>query len=124
MPLAYTKITKKTRRSVFVVTFFFEHGDADKRTTDTMDVHLSKDEMVHYLAKVSDISELITDSSSSGYSLPDGFENTANYNGVPILLERDCFYRECGSTYYASMDVERIVYFDENGEEFAVENTR
>ena len=123
MPLVYTKITKKIRQNVFVVTFRFDHGDANKRTTDTMDVHLSKDEMVHYLAKVSDISELITDASSSGYSLPDDFENTANYNGVPILLERDCFYRECGLKYYASMDVERIFCFDENGEEFAVKNT-
>lgn len=123
MPLVYTKVTKQIRRNVFVVTFYFEHGDADKRTTDTMDVHLSKEEMVHYLDKVEEISRLIDDARSSGESLSDDFKETAKYNTTWILVETDCFARQTMSNYYAAMGIESIAYFDENGDEFAVKKT-
>ena len=123
MPLIYTKVTKPIRLNVFVVTFYFEHGDAEERTTDTMDVHLSKEEMVHYLDKVGEISELIADSRSSGESLSDNFEETAKYNTTWIRVETDCFARQTMSNYYAAMGIERIAYFDENGDEFAVKKT-
>lgn len=124
MPLVYTKTRAKARRNLFVVTFSFEHGDADQRTSHDMDVALSKEEFVHYLDKVKDISRQIDDARSSGSSLPGDFEDTAKYKGVWISVELDCFARESMSNYYAAMEVESIVYFDENGEKFEVKEAR
>lgn len=124
MPLIYTKTRAKPRRNLFVVTFSFEHGDADQRTSHTMDVPLSKEEFVHYLAKAKEISQLIDDARSSGSSLPEDFEDTAKYNGVWISVELDCYARHNMSNYYAGMSVESIEYFDENGEKFEVKETR
>lgn len=119
-PLIYTKIEPKRRSNVFVVTFSFEHGDADKKTTDDINVHLSKDDFVHYLAKVKEVSTQINDARSNGQRMPDNFEKSAYYNGVPILVELDCFASNFMSNFYASMDVENIVYFDAVGDKFNV----
>ena len=119
-PLIYTKIEPERRSNVFVVTFSFEHGDADKTTTDDMNVPLSKDDFVHYLAKVKEVSTQIDDARSAGQRMPNNFEESANYNGVPILVELDCFARNSMSNYYASMRVQNIVYFDEVGDKFNV----
>lgn len=124
MPLIYTKTRAKPRRNLFVVTFSFEHGDADQRTDHTVDVPLSKEEFVEYLAKVKDIAEQIDYSRSTGKSLPADFEDTAKYKDVWISVELDCFARHNMSNYYAALSVEKIVYFDENGEQFTVTETR
>lgn len=124
MPLIYTKTRAKPRRNLFVVTFSFEHGDADQTTTHQMDVPLSKEEFVHYLAKVKEISQLIENARSSGSSLPENFEDTAQYNGVSISVELDYYVRRNMSNYYAGMRVDSIEYFDENGEKFEVKEKR
>lgn len=119
-PLIYTKIESKRHYNVFLVTFSFEHGDADKKTTDEVMVPLSKEEFVHYLDKVKDVSKQIDDARSCGECMPTNFEDSANYNGVFISIELDCFARNSMSNYYASMRIQNIVYFDEVGDKFNV----
>lgn len=120
IPLIYTKIEPERHYNVFLVTFSFEHGDADKTTTDEMLVPLSKEEFVHYLDKVKDVSKQIDDARSCGACMPRHFEDSANYNGVFISIELDCFARVSMSNYYASMRIQNIVYFDEAGDKFNV----
>lgn len=120
MSLTYTKIEPNVLRNTFVVTFSFEHRDADKTTTKEMKVPLSKEKFVHYLAKVSYIAAQINEARTSGESLPEDFKDTAKYNSVWIPVELDCFSRNNMSNYYADMTVESIVYFDEDGEQFEV----
>jgi hypothetical protein len=124
MSLTYTKTRSKPRRNLFVVTFSFEHGDADQRTNHTVDVPLSKEDLVDYLAKVKDIASQIDDARSSGSELPGDFQDTAKYKDVWISVELDCFASRNMSNYYAAMSVESIEYFDENGEHYEVKETR
>ncbi len=120
MNLTYTKTRAKVRRNVFVVNFQYEHGDADARTQDTKVVPLSKDDFVHYLAKVKAVAGAIRDARSAGAKQPSDFEDAAAYSGVSIPLEHDCYFSMHSSGMYADMRIESILYFDDEGQEFQV----
>lgn len=124
MNLIYTKTRAKIRRNVFVVNFQYEHGDADSRTQDTKVVPLSKDEFVHYLAKVKEVAGAIRDGNAAGVGQPSGFEDAAEYGGVSIPLERDCYFSMHSSGMYATMRIDSILYFDDEGQEFQVTEQR
>ncbi len=124
MTLIYTKTHAKIRRNVFVVNFEYMHGDADARTKYSKVVPLSKDEFAHYLAKVHEVAGLIYDAQQAGRGQPQEFEDEASYGGVSIPVERDCYASMHSSGMYASMFVESILYFDDEGQEFLVTEQR
>lgn len=120
MTLLYTIVPPIIRANEFSVVFSYEHGDADKTTTYTMTVRLSKEAFEKYLERVAEVAAQIDESRSTGTSLPDDLEDTLYYEKISIPVELDCFAKAQTSGYYAAMFVESITYFDENGSEFKV----
>lgn len=104
----------KTHRNLFRVVVCYEHGDADATTKSTFLLELTPEQMAEYYEAFVQLVEQIEEASSNG----DEFEDPGVViHGHRIECKRDFIY----DGHTACMCIDNITYFDENGQEHAVE---
>ena len=113
-------IKKPVPKGGFRIKFNYTHGDADQTTNATQFFPIPKDDLQLLLDEIGRGSDVIDTSRSRGESVDRDFEENAKFRGTYIPVELDSFAMHSMSNYYADMDWESIVYFDENGNEFDV----
>lgn len=124
MPVIYTKISDPIKCNGFEFLFNFEHGDADS-SEDYSIFHqnMTEEQLVDYVTKSNEISDMIDQSRSTGKSLPNDFENLARSNGFYIPVELDCYAKMHMSGYYAASGISKIFFYNDKGEKFSVSVT-
>lgn len=92
MSVSYTQLNEQIKCNGFEFKFSFEHGDADS-SEEYIIFHqdMTEEQLVDYVKKSNEISNMIDQSRSTGKSLPNDFENLARSNGFYIPVELDCY---------------------------------
>lgn len=119
MQLKMTKVKHKPLVNCFEVTINYEHGDADATTTSTA-VYQNKtlEDMIRFFTKFNEFSEIIEDNPQCGDEIcEDGYFLVEP--GWYIYPQSDIIYE--GTDSYARMSIDKVFYYDLQGEKFAVE---
>jgi CRISPR/Cas system-associated protein Csm6 len=121
MSVTYTKINDPVKKNCYEIKFEFEHGDADSYSDDMMIFqNMTEEQLVAYVKKSEEISQMIEDSRSEGTDLPDNFRKLAVSDGFEIPVELDNYAKMNISNYYAASGISEIFYYNENSEKFSV----
>jgi len=121
MPVAYKKIQEPKKKKCYEIEFYFEHGDGDSNNSYSVIFNdMSEEQLVEYVKKSNEISDMIEDSRSNGMQLPKNFEEQAKSGNFNIPVEHDNYAKMHLSNYYASSGISTIHYYDENSEKFEV----
>ena len=121
MAVVYSKMSEPIKRNGYEFLFNFEHGDADS-SEDYSIFHqdMTEEQLGAYVTKSNEISDMISQSRSTGKSLPKNFEEQAYSNGFYIPVELDCYAKMHMSGYYAASGISEIFFYNEKGEKFKV----
>jgi hypothetical protein len=121
MQVIYKKLEEPKKKNCYEFEFSFEHGDADSHNTDLVICeNMNEEQLIAYVKKSEEISDMIEESRSGGKDLPKNFYELAVSNGFDIPVERDNYAKMHISNYYASSGLNKIFYYDENGAKFKV----
>lgn len=104
----------ETHKNLFRVVVEYEHGDADATTTSTFLLVLTPEQMAEYYEAFMQLAAQIEEASSNGEEFED---QGVIIHGHRIECDRDVMY----DGHTACMSIVKITYFDENGQEHAVE---
>jgi hypothetical protein len=122
MPVIYNKISKPIKYNGFEFKFSFEHGDADSLEEYTIfHQNMTEEQLLAYVKKSNEISDMIDLSRSTGKPLPKNFKTQAHSNGFLIPVELDLYAKMHMSDYYAASGISEIFFYNEKGEKFSVQ---
>lgn len=121
MSVIYTKVNEPVKKNCYEIEFSFEHGDGDSSDTQTIIFNnMTEDQLVAYVKKSEEISEMIENSRSNGIDLPKNFRQLAVSDKFEILIELDNYAKLNMSNYYAESGISQIFYYNEKSEKFTV----
>jgi hypothetical protein len=121
MQVFYRKLEDPQKKNCYEFEFLFEHGDGDSDNSYSVVFNnMNEDQLIAYVQKSNEISEMIEDSRSNGTELPSNFEIHAMSGNFYIPVERDNYAKMHVSNYYAASGINNIYYYDEHGIKFEV----
>lgn len=121
MPVNYKEVEEIKNKNCFEIEFDFEHGDADSSNSYSVVFNnMNEQQLIEYVKKANEISEMIEDSRSNGTDLAKDFYAQAKSGEFEIPVELDNYAKMHMSNYYASSGISNIFYYNEHGQKFKV----
>jgi hypothetical protein len=121
MQVTYEPVKELKNKNCFEIEFDFEHGDGDSNNSYSLVFNnMNEQQLIEYVKKANEISEMIDDSRSSGIDLPKDFYAQAKSGEFEIPIELDNYAKMHMSNYYASSGISKIFYYNEDGNKYEV----
>lgn len=121
MSVIYTRVNEPVKKNCYEIKFYFEHGDADSSDTQTIVFHnMTEEQLVAYVKKSEEVSNMIEDNRSGGIDLPKDFRSLAVSDKFEILITLDNYAKLNVSNYYAESGISQIFYYNEQSEKIMV----
>lgn len=121
MPVNYKALDENKKSSCYEIEFEFEHGDADSYSNETVIFNnMNEEQLIEYVKKSNEISQMIEDSRAGGDELTDNFYAQAKCGEFEIPVELDNYAKMQVSNYYAASGISKIFYYNEYGNKFEV----
>lgn len=122
MKLVKKPMASKTPKNSYHITILYSHGDADSESSQVHKLNnKSEEQIIKFITRFNEVAKAIDDHRSYDVKLPDYIDqSTVQVEDMEIVLELDHHYSN-GDEYYAEMEIDKFVYYDDNGKAFKVE---
>lgn len=116
-------IVEQTIRNAYEIIIWYEHGDGDANTQETMLLKdKSEEDIILYIEAFNEVQQIINSHREDGVDIPPGTFKDGRYivkDKMYIETEYDLYSQD--SKHFAAMGIEKIYYYDDVGQKFLVE---
>lgn len=116
-------IVEQTIRNAYEIIIWYEHGDGDANTQETMLLkNKSEEDIILYIKAFNEVQQIINSHREDGVDIPPGTFKDGRYivkDKMYIETQYDLYSQD--SKHFAAMGIEKIYYYDDVGQKFLVE---